>query len=100
MIVVNIPSKFLKLATFLQTTNTGTIIPTKALLDCRATGLFVGTKFVNQKCLTTKKVSQPIPVYNVDGILNEVGSYESLGLLKTHSLLFQNLGSVWQPNLH
>jgi hypothetical protein len=46
MIAANVPSKSLKLAISLQTTNTSTIIPTKALLDCRATGLFISTEFV------------------------------------------------------
>jgi hypothetical protein len=73
-IVVNIPLKSLELVISLKTTDTGTIIPMKALLDCRATGLFIGTKFVRQKGLTTKKLSQSIPVYNVDGTLNKAGS--------------------------
>jgi hypothetical protein len=66
--------KSLELTIFLQTTNNGTIIPMKALLNCRATGLFIGTEFMRRKGLTTKKLSQSILVYNVDGTLNEAGS--------------------------
>jgi hypothetical protein len=46
---------------------------TKALLDCRPTDLFIDTAFVSQNQLTTKVLSRPILVYNVDGSPNEAG---------------------------
>jgi hypothetical protein len=47
---------------------------TTALLDSGATGLFVNADFVKQNRLTTKPLSRPIPVYNMDGSPNEAGS--------------------------
>jgi hypothetical protein len=52
-IAANTTSKFLELKISLQMTDTGTIIPTKGLLDCRANDLFVHSDFVSQKGLTT-----------------------------------------------
>lgn len=67
-------SKSLEIPISMQTTDTGTVLSTKGLLDCGATDLFVNSNFVQQNKLTTKKLSRPIPVYNVDGTLNEAGS--------------------------
>ncbi|KAF8229201.1 hypothetical protein L208DRAFT_1180495, partial [Tricholoma matsutake] len=57
----------------LQTTDTGTVHMTKALLDCGATGLLVSSDFVAHNHLTTKALNRPIPVFNVDGSANEAG---------------------------
>ena len=57
----------------LQTTDTQLTKSTKALLDCRATGLFMGKDFAEQEQIETKKLSVPIPVRNIDGTLNEAG---------------------------
>ena len=67
-------SKSLEIPISMQTTDTGTVLSTKGLLDCSATDLFVNSDFVQRNKLTTKKLSRPIPVYNVDGMLNEAGS--------------------------
>src|SRR5712664_1455056 len=45
-----------------------------ALLDCGATGLFVDRGFVDRNRITTRTLSRPIPVYNIDGTLNKAGS--------------------------
>src|ERR1700761_994755 len=45
-----------------------------ALLDSGATGLFLSTAFVELNNLNTRKLSRAIPVYNVDGSLNQGGS--------------------------
>jgi hypothetical protein len=45
-----------------------------ALLDCRATGLLIDRGFVDRNRITTRTLSRPIPVYNIDGTLNEAGS--------------------------
>ena len=58
----------------MQTLDTGKILSTKALLDCGATDLFASSDFVARNHLTTKRLSRPIPVYNVDGSPNEAGS--------------------------
>jgi hypothetical protein len=52
----------------------GEVHTTAALLDSGATGLFMNLEFVKRKQLTTKPLSRPIPVYNVDRSLNEAGS--------------------------
>jgi hypothetical protein len=60
----------------LQTTNTGEVLGTNALLDCGATGLFIDTEYVKQNQLTVRTLARLIPVYNVDGTLNEAGAIE------------------------
>jgi len=60
--------------THLKTTDTMEEASTEAMVDTGATGDFVGQDFVNQAKLPMRKLSQPIPVYNVDGTLNEAGS--------------------------
>ncbi|KAG5735995.1 hypothetical protein E4T56_gene18367 [Termitomyces sp. T112] len=55
-----------------------------ALLDSGTTGLFLYTDYVQQHCLTTHSLSRPIPVYNVDGMLNEAGSIRSMVDLVLH----------------
>ena len=57
----------------MQTLDTGEVVASLALLDCRATGLFIDGNFVKMKNLTTRKLSQPVNVYNVDGTPNEAG---------------------------
>ena len=47
---------------------------TEAMVDTGATGDFIDQDFVTREKLPTRKLSQPIPVYNIDGTLNEAGS--------------------------
>ena len=47
---------------------------TEAMVDTGATGDFIDQDFVTPEKLPTCKLSQPIPVYNVDRTLNEAGS--------------------------
>ena len=49
-------------------------VNTNALVDCGATGDFIDEHFVERSKIPTRKLSQPILVYNVDGSLNEAGS--------------------------
>src|SRR5882757_10175285 len=56
------------------TTDTQQLISFMALLDCGATSLFVDRGFVDQNRITTRTLSRPIPVYNIDKTQNEVGS--------------------------
>jgi hypothetical protein len=44
--------KSLHLKVELQTTDTGEVLATNALLGCRATSLFIDTEYVKQKRLT------------------------------------------------
>jgi hypothetical protein len=57
----------------MQTLDTGEIVASLALLDCGATSLFVNSEFMKAKNLTTRKLSQPINMFNVDGTPNKAG---------------------------
>ena len=56
------------------TTDTQETKSVKALLDCGADGLFMDRDYVRKNQLTTRALTRPIPVYNVDGTANEAGS--------------------------
>src|SRR6202040_569095 len=64
----------LSLTVEIMTTDTQETKSVKALLDCGATGLFLDRGYVTRGKLTTRTLSRAIPVYNVDGMANEVGS--------------------------
>jgi hypothetical protein len=66
-------SNSLKLNVSMQTLDTREVVASLALLDCGATGLFVNGEFMKAKNLMTRKLSQPINVFNVDGTPNEAG---------------------------
>jgi hypothetical protein len=46
----------------------------RALVDCGATGLLIDWEYAKSNRLPTRKLSRPIPVFNVDGTANEAGS--------------------------
>ena len=46
----------------------------RALVDSGATGLFINREYVKSNQIPTKKLSQPIPVYNMDGTANTDGA--------------------------
>lgn len=75
---VYIRSTKLKFSTHIQvqlkTLDTGAKMDLQALLDSGATGLFLDTQFVKAHNMNTRKLPRPIPVYNVDGTLNQGGS--------------------------
>jgi len=58
----------------LKMTDTMEEASTKAMVDTGATGDFVDQDLVNQAKLPTRKLSQPIPIYNVDVMLSEAES--------------------------
>ena len=60
----------------LQTVDTGAKMVVSALLDSGATGLFLDKRFVQENHLNTRKLPRAIPVYNVDGTLNQGGSIQ------------------------
>src|SRR5215216_547458 len=66
--------KSLNLKVELQTTDTGDVLTTDALLDSGATGMFIDTEYVRKHRLTTRALARAIPVYNVDGTANEAGA--------------------------
>ena len=58
----------------LKTMDTLEEVGIDALVDCGATRDFIDEGFVKQTKIPTWNLSQPIPVYNVDGSLNEASS--------------------------
>jgi hypothetical protein len=49
------------------------VLTTKALIDCGASDLFLDVNYIKEKGLSTKELTEPIPVRNVDGTPNEAG---------------------------
>jgi len=82
------------------TTDTSEVHSIKALLDSGATGNFIDKDFVRTKGISTRSISRPIPVFNVDGSPNEAGQISKVVDVvlryKTHSertlLAISNLG--------
>jgi hypothetical protein len=58
----------------IEMTDTAMKRNTSALVDCGATGLFVNTEYVHSNNISTRHLTSPIPVYNVDGTANEAGA--------------------------
>jgi len=67
-------STSLKLKVELETTDTGEVKSINSFMDSGATGEFNDRHYAKSNRLHTRKLSKPIPVYNVDGTLNEAGS--------------------------
>jgi hypothetical protein len=74
VVTSTLSSNSLHLKVEIVTTDTQQLISFMALLDCRATGLFIDRGFVDQNRITTRTLSCPILVYNIDGTLNKAGS--------------------------
>src|SRR6266568_9507548 len=55
----------------LKMMDTMELAATEAMVDTGATGDFIDQDFIDQLKLPTQKLSQPIPVYNVDSTPNE-----------------------------
>src|SRR5258705_7168032 len=58
----------------LKTVDTSAALTVDALLDSGATGLYVDAEFIHANGLATKRLARAIPVYNVDGTLNDGGA--------------------------
>ena len=64
----------LKLKVSIETTNTAEVRSVNSLVDSGATGNFIDREYVRSHHLTTRRLSKPVPVFNVDGTPNEAGS--------------------------
>ena len=62
----------------LKTTDMREEALSEAIVDTGATGDFIDQDFVQNAKLPTRKLLQPILVYNVDGTLNEAGSIHEI----------------------
>jgi len=58
----------------LRTIDSHEVEEVDALLDSRATGLFIDCTWLRQKKITTHKLEHPIEVYNIDRSVNRGGS--------------------------
>ena len=75
VIVANIENKSMTiLISLLCEQNGNKNVETKALLDTGAGGKFIDQNFVLQNNLRTRKLGEPITVYNVDGTENQTGT--------------------------
>src|ERR1700723_2684943 len=73
-IIAAIPSQHsLSIDIEIEMTDTSLKRCLQALVDCGATGMFIDQKFVEINDIPTCELSDPIPVFNVDGTPNEAG---------------------------
>jgi hypothetical protein len=63
-----------ELPILLESTSSHHPMAVNALLDSGATGLFIDADFVHAKNLTTTRLPRTIPVFNIDGSLNQYGT--------------------------
>jgi predicted aspartyl protease len=58
----------------IESTDTAVKRRTQALIDCGATGCFINIEWVKLNNIPTRPLTNPIPVYNVDGTTNDAGA--------------------------
>jgi hypothetical protein len=66
----------MSLAVDVEIESTDTVVKrhTQALIDCGATGCFIDIEWAKLNNVPTHPLTNPIPVYNVDGSANEAGA--------------------------
>jgi hypothetical protein len=66
----------MSLAVDVEIESTDTVVKrcTQALIDCGATGCFIDIEWAKLNNIPTRPLSNPIPVYNVDGTENDAGA--------------------------
>ena len=86
----------------IQATDTGVVKGVSALLDSGATGLFIDRDFARAQGLTTRPLTRPIPVRNVDGTLNAAGAIREVVdlILRYKGHAERAIFSVCQLNVH
>jgi hypothetical protein len=58
----------------IESTDTAVKQCTQALIDCGATGCFIDIEWAKLNNIPTRPLTNPIPVYNVDGTANDAGA--------------------------
>jgi hypothetical protein len=58
----------------IESTDTTVKRHTQALIDCGATGCFIDIEWAKLNNIPTRPITNPIPVYNVDGTANDAGT--------------------------
>ena len=74
----------LKLKVEIETTDMVEKRSVTSLVDCGATGEFIDWHYAKSDCFNLVKLSQPIPMYNVDSTLNEASSITEVVNLILH----------------
>jgi hypothetical protein len=74
----------LKLKVEIETTDTAERSSITALVDSGASGELIDRHYTKSNCFNLIKLTQPIPVYNIDGTLNEAGSITEVVTLILH----------------
>ncbi len=70
----------------LKTTDMMEEASSEAMIDTGATSDFIDQDFIRNAKLPTRKLSQPMPVYNVNGTPNKAGSiHEVMDMIMTYS---------------
>jgi hypothetical protein len=57
---------------------------TQALIDCGATGCFIDIEWAKLNNIPTRPLTNPIPVYNVDGTANDAGTITDIADVILH----------------
>jgi hypothetical protein len=82
----------LKLKVEIETMDTAERSSVTVLVDSGATREFIDRHYAKSSCFNLIKLTQPIPVYNINGTLNEAGSItEVVMLIHRFYLLISNL---------
>ena len=63
-------------------TPSGETLDVITLLDSGCTGTTIDERFAKKKGLKTYKLPVPIPVYNMDGLINSTGSIREFAIVK------------------
>jgi hypothetical protein len=58
----------------IESTDTTVKRHTQAVIDCSATGCFIDIEWAKLNNIPTHPLTNPIPVYNVDGTANDAGA--------------------------
>lgn len=61
------------------------------MVDSGASTLFINKRWVKENGVATHKLQTPIPVYNIDGTLNQSGSITDMAVLVMKSQAISNV---------
>ena len=88
-IAANPGTNSLHLPLEIESTDNAAKLTVDGLVDCGATSDFIDSEYVAANDIPVRQLSQPIPVYNVDGSPNEAGSIREVADVvlryRTHS---------------
>jgi hypothetical protein len=76
----------MSLAVDVEIESTDTMVKrcTQALIDCGATGCFINIKWAKLNNIPTCPLTNPIPVYNVDGTADDAGAITDIADMILH----------------